>query len=176
MLHRFYFLLLLLCMAGLPLCGMAQIQSVHIGVNGLTCSQCTRNVEMSLRKLPFVQDVKMNLEHTDGVITLKPKIIFNPRAIAKAVKDAGFSLRFFTATLDFTRLSTDEPCFEIYGDSYNLMGQKVVPQQPEVVQFIDDGFMPAAALKKWRPLMIPTCQPVPISNEYFITLVKGKLK
>ena len=40
----------------------AQFISAEIGIDGLTCSACTRSAEMSIRKLPFVADVKMNIE------------------------------------------------------------------------------------------------------------------
>ena len=83
-------LVALLCHGVAP----AQIRQVYIGVNGLTCSQCTRNVEMQVRRLPFVEQVDMNLEHTNGVVTLKADKPFKPEAIAQAVRDAGFSVRY----------------------------------------------------------------------------------
>ena len=50
----------------------AQFQTVYIGVNGLTCSQCSRTVEMSIRKLDFVGDVQMNLAHTESRMPRSP--------------------------------------------------------------------------------------------------------
>ncbi len=50
----------------------AQFHWVQIGVDGLTCSQCTRSVEMNIRKLDFVDSVSMNLENTEGKILFKP--------------------------------------------------------------------------------------------------------
>src|ERR1700759_948909 len=77
----------------------AQFQAVYIGVNGLTCSQCTRTVEMRIRKLDFVADVQMNLEHTEGKIILKKDKKADIEKIAQAVIDAGFSVRYLQADL-----------------------------------------------------------------------------
>ena len=51
--------------------GYSQFLSAEIGVDGLTCSQCQRSVEMGLRKLDFIDDVQVNLDHTDGKIIFK---------------------------------------------------------------------------------------------------------
>lgn len=45
---------------------LAQFNRVEIGVNGLTCSQCSRGVETERRKLDFVRDVQLDLQHTRG--------------------------------------------------------------------------------------------------------------
>src|SRR5579885_2179698 len=76
----------------------AQFTQVELGVDGLTCSACTRSVEMGLRKLDFVKDVKMNLDNTNGVITFKEGIPVSIEKLAKAVSDAGFSVRYLQAT------------------------------------------------------------------------------
>lgn len=83
----------------LPQVVRGQYQQVNIGVNGLTCSQCSRTVELSLRKLDFVADVDMNLQHTEGRITFKKNSRPDMDRIAQAVVDAGFSVRYLTADL-----------------------------------------------------------------------------
>ena len=72
----------------------AQIDELRIGVDGLTCSQCTRSVEVKLRQLPFIADVSMDLANTSGVLHLKPNVRFRPADVPKAVKDAGFTIRY----------------------------------------------------------------------------------
>ena len=66
----------------------AQYTSARIGVNGLTCSACTRSVEMSIRKLPFIENVEMNLENTDGILKFKKGQEVDIFKIAQAVVDA----------------------------------------------------------------------------------------
>lgn len=77
--------------------GFAQFKEATLGVEGLTCSQCTRSVEMSLRRLDFIQDVEMDLENTSAKISFKTKQQIDFFAIAKAVKNAGFSLGYLDA-------------------------------------------------------------------------------
>ena len=148
-----------------------QISGVHIGVNGLTCSQCTRNVEMSLRKLSFVQDVKMDLQHTDGTITLRSGTRFDANAVSKAVKAAGFSLRFLKANMDIASVPpSDKGCFLLNGDSYQIVPMAAANNAGnESVQFIGEGFLPPYELKKWKPQLIRTCF-TKSSTHYFITL------
>src|ERR1700722_452721 len=78
----------------------AQFVSAKLGVDGLTCSACTRSVELSIRKLDFVKDVQMNLDNTVGQITFIPGKQISMNKIAKAVTDAGFSVRYLQATFN----------------------------------------------------------------------------
>jgi copper chaperone CopZ len=78
----------------------AKVTSVQIGVDGLTCSMCTRSVEMAIKKLAFVEVVKMDLKQTQGTITFKAGQNVNFKQLAKAVKDAGFSVRYLKAIVD----------------------------------------------------------------------------
>src|SRR4051812_38883306 len=82
----------------------AQFKSAMVGVNGLTCSACTRTVEMSIRKLDFVQDVTMNLENTEGKIVFKENADVDISKVARAVTDAGFSVRYLTAVFLFNNV------------------------------------------------------------------------
>src|ERR1700744_4870126 len=82
----------------------AQITEVDLGVNGLTCSQCSRSVEMRIRKLDFVKDVQMNLEHTEGKIFFKENKKVDIDKIAQAVVDAGFSVRTLKATIQMNHV------------------------------------------------------------------------
>ena len=77
----------------------AGIKWIDVGVNGLTCSLCTRSVEMSIRRLDFVDTVMMSLETTEGRIYVKPDVPVNVEQIAKAVVNAGFSVRFIATQL-----------------------------------------------------------------------------
>src|ERR1700759_2288056 len=88
-------LFLLFLVASLHL--RAQFTWAEIGVDGLTCSACTRSVEMQIRKLDFVDSVSMNLEHTDGKIFFKKGAAVNIEKISQAVVDAGFSVRYLRA-------------------------------------------------------------------------------
>lgn len=74
----------------------AQIDSVEIGINGLTCSMCSYSVEYSLQKLPEIQSVKMDLNSNIALVYFKPGEAINFEALAKKVKESGFSVRYIS--------------------------------------------------------------------------------
>jgi copper chaperone CopZ len=130
-----------------PCSTLAQIAGLKLGVNGLTCSQCTRNVEMQLRKLSFVADVHMNLEHTDGFMKLKDGARMEPERVVKAVKDAGFSVRFLDilfahpAKYDWTT-----GCVKISDLNFQIVGNMpaVLPDTLSL-QLLGEPFQPRKA-------------------------------
>jgi len=91
--------LLIFCLCSVSTFG--QFSHVKIGVNGMTCSACTKSVEKSFRNLPFVESVVMNLEKKSGEIAFKKGQPVDIDKVANAVVDAGFSVRFLTADYSF---------------------------------------------------------------------------
>lgn len=111
----------------------AQIQSAKVGINGLTCSQCSRSVEMQLRKLAFVSNVNMDLADTEGTLQFKEGSKIDFSKIAQAVKDAGFSVRFLEAEIDMQKVKIAEHGFKIGNDLYLVPDAKDI--KPAVVTF-----------------------------------------
>lgn len=78
----------------------AQFAQAEVSVNGLTCSQCSRSVEMALKRLDFIAKVEMDLQHpTARIVFMKNKAIDFSK-LAAAVRDAGFNVRSIKARLD----------------------------------------------------------------------------
>ena len=150
----------------------AQFQTVFIGVNGLTCSQCSRTVEISIRKLDFVSDVQMNLEHTEGKISIKKGKKADMGKIAQAVVDAGFSLRYLQADLTLDNsVNTAEPCFKYLGDEYVFIEAPKRPLTGTVhLKFIGKKFLPKNEFKKMQPFMINKCTNTVPGNIYYISI------
>ncbi|HSY77650.1 MAG TPA: heavy metal-associated domain-containing protein [Bacteroidia bacterium] len=149
----------------------AQFVSVEIGVDGLTCSACTRSVEMSIRKLDFVKDVQMNLENTNGVITFKDSTNVDIEKIAKAVINAGFSVRYLNATYKPTGTLnvTDNSCFAYKGTSYQFVKVTAAEAKSDLVlKFVGKEFLPAKEYKKWKESLKPQCAGA--KSTYFVTL------
>lgn len=149
----------------------AQIKTVKIGVNGLTCSACCRTVEMSIRKLSFVKDVKMNLENTDGEIFFTDGSDVDVEKIAKAVVNAGFSVRYLTASFLFSNLKVSNGfCFNT--GKYNLQfvnaTEKVLNGATEI-KFVGQQFQPKGEFNKLKALLVNSCAD---KNEkvYFVML------
>lgn len=130
----------------------AQLRWVDIGVNGLTCSACTRSVEMSIRRLAFVDTVVMSLEETTGRIHLREDQPVNLRQIAKAITNAGFSVRFLSINLDPSEISlsvTGE--FTFQGQQFAWVDYPTHPlKKPVSLVLIEEGFLPKKDLLEWR--------------------------
>jgi copper chaperone CopZ len=159
----------LLCIA-LALNSKAQFTQAELGIDGLTCSACTRSVEMSLRKLDFVKDVKMNLDNTNGVITFKENSPISIEKIAKAVVDAGFSVRYLQATFKagLTMPMLDNHCL-VEGDVvYQFVHTDVAQLKDDLVfKFIGKEFLPAKEYRKWKDDLKPACK---AKSTYYVTL------
>ncbi len=165
-----YFLTLFLFVSLTGAFAQDVLKNAMIGVNGLTCSACSRTVEMSIRKLPFVADVSMNLEHTSGTITFKSNAAVDPEKIAKAITDAGFSVRFLQLTVDFKPVTTsDNYCLQLNEKKYQLQGSANKELKGEtVLKLRGESFMPKAEFKKIKDQLKPVCNG--ISNVFFVTL------
>ena len=149
----------------------AQFVSAEIGVNGLTCSACTRSVEMGIRKLDFVQDVQMDLENTKGTITFKPGAKIDMEKVAKAVINAGFSVRYLNAVFktENTIQISDNYCFAYGDDTYQFVKVTAAPIQKNVTfKFLGKEFLSSADYKKWKADLKSQCTGA--KNLYYVTL------
>ncbi|MBK7652163.1 MAG: heavy-metal-associated domain-containing protein [Flammeovirgaceae bacterium] len=131
---------------------MAGIRWIDIGVNGFTCSMCSRSVEMSLRKLDFVDSVGMSLEKTEGRIYLKDVEVIDLKRIAKAITDAGFSVRFVRLQLDFRDIRVDKDGFFTFkGQRYQWLQFKGNALLNSVaLTLVDEGFLPKKESNQWK--------------------------
>jgi copper chaperone CopZ len=86
----------------------AQFIKAEVGVDGFTCSQCALSVERSIRQLPFVEDVKMDLNNGTALISFRKNREISIDKIAKKIYDSGFSVRYIHADYNFTNLSVDD--------------------------------------------------------------------
>ncbi|MBL7921189.1 MAG: heavy-metal-associated domain-containing protein [Bacteroidia bacterium] len=130
----------------------SQFIFAEVGVDGLTCSQCSRSVEMSLMKLDFVINVKMDLESTVGKIIFKQGTEIDFNKIAKAIADAGFSIRFLKAVYSFNNedgtvnvklVNVNHPFYILKEDGKKLSDAKQL-------QFLGKEFMSNKEFGKWK--------------------------
>ena len=142
--NRLILLLLTLSLGSLPDKTFGGIKWIDVGVNGLTCSMCSRSVEMSIRHLDFVDSVAMSLERTEGRIYFKSGALVNLKKIAEAVVDAGFSVRFLRLEFSFKDVPVaPDGSFTFQGQSYQWLQFKDGSATGNVaLKLIDEGFMP----------------------------------
>lgn len=136
--------ILLFCF--MPQTALSQFSGGKLGINGLTCSQCSRSVEMALRQLKFLENITMNLERTECTFTVKESHDFSVFAIRDAVRQAGFSLRFLN--LQLTEAPPDSPpCFRSNNVVYHLTDDAGTFNLSRPYQVLAAGFVPARELK-----------------------------
>lgn len=162
---------ILLLIGYLPFPAMGQIEAATIGINGLTCSQCSRSVEMSLRKLPFVANVVMNLEHTRGVVYFKSDQKIDLNQLADAPSDAGFSTAYVQLKFDFSGIRPGADCFVYRGKAFYFL-QPLTPDHPSVMDFqvIAKGFLPKKEMKNYSLKASGSCL---ASEKYYLKQLKG---
>jgi hypothetical protein len=170
-LKYFKTVLILLFIGCWPLLALGQIESAIIGVNGLTCSQCSRSVEMALRKLPFVADVTMNLEHTRGVVHFKNNQNINLNQLAEAPVNAGFSTAYVQLKIDLSAINPGNGCFVYEGKAFYFL-QTLTPEHPAVMNFqvIAKGFLPKKELRNYSLKTNGSCL---ASEKYYLKPING---
>ncbi len=157
---------------------LAQFSWAQVGVNGLTCSACSRSVEMSIRKLSFVDSVIMNLEHTDGKIIFKKGSKVEIDKIAKAFTDAGFSVRSLYTGITIENISVaNDCCWNFENNTYHFIKVTESKEFKGTVslKFIGDKYMPKSEYKEWKPYLSNPCVSLvnidaSSSKTYYVTL------
>jgi copper chaperone CopZ len=149
----------------------AQFKWAMVGVNGLTCSACSRTVEMAIRKLPFVKTVQMNLDNTEGKIIFVDNANVDIEKIAKAVTNAGFSVRYLNADFAFNNVKVSSGyCFN--NGAYTLQfintAAKTLSGESQI-KFVGPEFLPKEELKKYKDQLIIACTESK-GKVYFVTL------
>lgn len=146
---RKYLVFFLLFLAGLKV--QAQFMQAEVSVNGLTCSQCSRSVEMALKRLDFISKVEMDLQEPKAVVVFKKDARINFFNLAKAVKDAGFSVgsikaKFLPLEMDWHEIG----CFNNNGVLYYRKGIDHVANKNYNVLLLGKGLISNAELDKYK--------------------------
>lgn len=112
----------------------AQVQSIRISINGLTCSQCSKSVEMRLKKLSFISKVDMDLQNTEAKISLKKDAKIDLNKVADAVTDAGFSVNTFWVNYQFPSVNYgDQNCISTKDGIFMLINNNTAITQEVIV-------------------------------------------
>jgi len=143
-----------------------QIRSAELGINGLTCAQCSRSVELKLEKLAFIKKIDMDLQQTNAKIFFKDNMAVNFSSIAKAVRDAGFSVRFLNFQLDNKKINYGPDCFQVKADVFNLVGSFSMPKgNASTFQLVGKEF---SGPKEWKQYDLKSKGNCKGKNNYFV--------
>lgn len=145
--RKYCFAIVLLLCFGL-IAQAQQLTSVTIGVDGLHCSACTFSVEKSLNRLDFVEYVQMDLNERVGEVILKKEVPIDFTKLAKAVSDAGFSVRDFYLNLKQSP-DLENTCLEVEAHHFCILNMEKTKEEQRL-QIIGKPFMAKSAFKKWK--------------------------
>jgi len=129
----------------------AQFIKAELQVNGLTCSLCSKATEKSLRTLPFVGDIKVDLNRNIFLIVFKDNVPVSLDQISKKVENAGFFVNNLKATFNFTNIHVVNNYFSYTGDTYRLVnGDNKDLNGPVALTVVEKGFAPPSVYKKYN--------------------------
>lgn len=138
-----FFTFLLFSISSLAFAQNSNIQYVDMGINGLHCSACSFTVEKSLRKVEGVSLVQMDLNERSGKIFFQDNTKVKFEKLAKAIVDAGYSVRYLKVQLR-EEISIDQDCS--YFDHCLLTGEK----QGKTIRLISKAYLPK---KEWKSFL-----------------------
>jgi|SoiMethySBSTD1v2_1073268.scaffolds.fasta_scaffold1689888_2 copper chaperone CopZ len=78
------------------LVGTAQAETITARVNGLVCAFCAIGIEKTLKGLPAVDQVHIDLESKIVTINTKPEQTLDDATLMKCIADAGYTVTSIT--------------------------------------------------------------------------------
>jgi copper chaperone CopZ len=152
------YIMAFLCL-GLAMGAGAQFTRATLQASGLTCALCTKAINSSLERLPFVAAVKPDIASSSFLIEFKPKADIDIDALRNGVEDAGFTVAKLQLTANFNNLAiANDRHIEWNGMVFHFL--KVPSQElsgEQVIRVVDKHFLPAAEFKKFSAVTKLDC-------------------
>src|SRR6187200_765421 len=129
----------------------AQFSKATLQASGLTCSMCSKAVKVALEKVPFVQEVKVNIKSQEYTIIFKESNNADFDALKKAVEDAGFSVASLKVTGNFSDVSVQkDKHLQLDGKNFHFINSsdKVLSGE-QTLTIVDKDFLSAKDYKKY---------------------------
>ncbi|MBL7728078.1 MAG: heavy-metal-associated domain-containing protein [Dinghuibacter sp.] len=132
----------------------AQVKKIELQASGLTCSMCSKAINKALSPLPFVKEIKTDLNKNLFIITPKDSVFANPHDIRQKVEEAGFSVARLFIEMNVSE-SQVQPDQQLEQNGYQLLYVGAAPRTltgTVRLQFIDKGLVTAKEFKKFSGL------------------------
>ena len=137
----------------------AQFTKAKLQASGLTCSMCSKAVKVALEKVPFVEDVKVNIKDQEYALQFKSGADVDFDALKKAVEDAGFSVASLKFTASFTDVKIEKDKHLVLGGKnfHFLNGNNQVLNGERTISIVDKDFVSAKEFKKYSAASKHAC-------------------
>lgn len=83
----------------------AQFKTAMLQASGLTCAMCTKAINNSLEKLPFIQSIKADIKNSAFNIVFKQEANVDIDQLKHAVEEAGFSVGKLKLSANFNHVA-----------------------------------------------------------------------
>lgn len=137
----------------------AQFAKASLQASGLTCAMCSKAVKVALEKVPFVQEVKVDIKNQQYNMVFKEGSNVDFDALSKAVDDAGFSVASLKATGNFNniRASKDSHAQVAGLNIHFLNGNDEQLNGEKTITIVDKDFLSAKEFKKYASASKHSC-------------------
>lgn len=133
----------------------AQFPKAELVASGLTCSMCSFSTQKQLMKLPFIDSIGTDLEHTTFLLYFKKDAAIDVDQIKKKVEDAGFSVASLKLTYDFKNHSFQANHHLQFNDfAFHVLQfpSELISGQYQI-RVIDKGFVTDKEFKHFQKLL-----------------------
>jgi copper chaperone CopZ len=169
-----------LCLAGIFFFSLlrtnAQLVKVEVGIDGFTCSMCAMSVENSIRQLPFVEEVKMDLNKNLAQIFFRKNKDISIRKISDKIYDSGFSVRYVHADYNFQDTTIDDYSIYRFGnEECHFLGTgKIILNGTYTIIFLNKRLISKKEYTHWEGwIKEDTRRNGKGENVYYVTLLRG---
>ncbi|MXV49605.1 hypothetical protein GS399_01360 [Pedobacter sp. HMF7647] len=134
----------------ISLSARAQFLKAEIQVSGLTCSMCQLATQKALKTIPFISDIKPDLNKNIYVVTFKKDQPVELDQIKSKIKGAGFSVSDLAVVFNFENQKIENNYhFKYGGNIYHFMNVPARTLDGQVkLSLLDKDFVPSAEFKK----------------------------
>jgi copper chaperone CopZ len=129
----------------------AQFKSAKLQALGLTCAMCSNSITKSLKTIPFIETVEVDLKNTSYELKFKDGAEVDFDVIRKKVENAGFSVGNFTVVTNFNNVKIkNDALVMVGGQLFHFVSVKdQMLNGEQKVQIINKFFVPLKESKKY---------------------------
>ena len=137
----------------------AQFKDATLQASGLTCSLCSKAIYKSLMTLPFVKDVKPNIQNSSFDISFKEGSVPDFDAMGKAVMQAGFSVSQLKVRTNFNDVAVqNDTHVKLEGKTLHFLNVKNQTLKGErTMVLVDKNFVSSKENKKYGQFTTMKC-------------------
>ena len=135
----------------------AQFTTASLEASGVTCSLCSKAIQKALEKIPFVQQVTVDVKMQVYNVVFKKNALVHFDEIQKAVENAGFSVASLKVTGNFNNLQlTKDENIQIGDQTFNFVnGNGQVLDGQKTFTLVDKNFLTPKEFKKYSASIKP---------------------